>query len=395
MNFSRHVGIFCLASLNFVRHWHKSLALFIPLSLAMALASALTFVKDGLKKDAMLSTVSLPDITLQRLLGGRLDRLQEESLSKVSSLPGVERFIPRVWGYFPLEVGGKPFVYTLIGIHPGVQASKMLGTSVSSGRFLKLGDDNEAVIGSALARSLGVEVGERILLKDALGNGYTFRVVGLLAPTVQIYAADMLITSLNAARDFFGYGKEEMSDALVYLKKGVSPDLTAKAIASLDPAFRVLTRDTLTDATKQAYSSRAGVFSLVWLILLLTAMLVAWAELSSISLEQSKEIGILRSIGWGVSDIIELKLFESLVIGILATASGLLIGAGYLLLGAPLIKGYFIGWSSVFPEFPLPVYAAPESVALLIFTGVFPLVFASVLPSWVASSKEVDTCLRG
>ena len=395
MSLAKHAGLFGLAASNLVRYSHKTIALFLPLCLAMTLASAMTFVKDGLKKDALLSTTNLPDITLQRLLGGRLERLKEESLSKVSTLPGIARLIPRVWGYFPLEIGGKPFVYTLVGVHPGLQDPKMMGLCVAYGRFLKPGDDNEAVIGSALARSLGVHVGESIVLKDALGNAYAFRVVGLFATSVQIYASDMLVTTIGAARDFLGYGNGEASDALVYLENGVSHDLAAKAIASLDPGFRVLTRDTLTDATKQAYSSRAGVFSLVWLVLLLTAALVAWAQLSSISLEQRKEVGILRSVGWGIGDIIELKLFESLIVGVMATLSGLFLGAGYLLLGAPLIKGYFIGWSSVFPEFPLPAYAAPESVALLFFTGVFPLVFASVVPSWAASSVEVDQCLRG
>jgi ABC-type lipoprotein release transport system permease subunit len=395
VSLAKHAGLFGLASSNLVRYSHKTIALFFPLCLAMTLASAMTFVKDGLKKDALLSTSSLPDITLQRLLGGRLERLNEESLSKVGTLPGIARLIPRVWGYFPLELGGKPFVYTLIGIHPGLQNPKMMGLCVASGRFLKPGDDNEAVIGSALARALGVHVGESIVLKDALGNAYAFRVVGLFAASVQIYATDMLVTTIGAARAFLGYGNGEASDSLVYLEEGASADLAAKSIASLDPRFRVLTRDTLTDATKQAYSSRAGIFSLVWLVLLLTAALVAWAQLSSISLEQRKEVGILRSVGWGVGDIIELKLFESLIVGVMATLSGLFLGAGYLLLGAPLIKGYFIGWSSVFPEFPLPAYAAPESVALLFFTGVFPLIFASVVPSWAASSLEVDRCLRG
>jgi ABC-type lipoprotein release transport system permease subunit len=137
----------------------------------------------------------------------------------------------------------------------------------------------------------------------------------------QVFKAD-------AARRFLGYGEDEMSDALVYLKETGLQDLTAKAIASLEPGFRVLTRDTLTDATKQAYSLRAGVFSLVWLVLLLTAALVAWAQLSSISLEQRKEVGILRSVGFGVSDIIELKLFESLIVGLMATLFGLFLGVG-------------------------------------------------------------------
>lgn len=399
MSLAKQAGIFSLAASNLVRYYQKTIALLLPLCLAMGLASAMMFVKDGLKKDALISTRSLPDITLQRLLGGRLERLDKASMSRVSSLPGVKRVIPRVWGYFPLELGGKPFVYTLVGIKPSLQNAETMGLSIASGRFLMPEDDNEAVneavIGTALARSLGVKVGEGIVLRDALGHQYAFTVVGLFAPSVQIYAADMLVTTIDAARGFLGYGQDEMSDALVYLEEAGLQDLVAKAIASVDPGFRVLTRDTLTDATKQAYSSRAGILSLVWLVLLMTAALVAWAQLSSISLEQRKEVGILRSIGWGVGDIIELKLLESLWIGIMATTSGLFLGAGYLLTGAPLIKRYFIGWSSVFPEFPLPVHVEPESLGLLFFTGIFPLIFASVLPSWVASSKEVDECLRG
>ena len=216
----------------------------------------------------------------------------------------------------------------------------------------------------------------------------------MFATSVHIYTADLILTPLNTAKRFFGYKEDEASDLCIYLDNPLLADGIAKQIASMGANLRVLTKDKLADITQQAYGGRSGVFQLMWMILLLTAMILGWSQASNITLDKRKEIGILKAIGWSTLDVIELKMLESLIIGFLGILLGLTIGLGYLLIGAPGIKEYFLGWAAVYPDFPIPIYVSSSSILLLIVVGIFPLLFATVIPAWLTGIIEPDESIR-
>ena len=146
---------------------------------------------------------------------------------------------------------------------------------------------------------------------------------------------------------------------------------------------------------EQAYGGRGGVFQLIWIMLVLTAVMIAWAEGMSVTNQMKREIGILKAIGWGIGDVIEMKIMEAVQIGFIAFVSGTSIGLMYILMDAPGIKSYFLGWASIYPDFPIPIHLAPGSVFLIFCISVFPLLFAMMIPSWLIGIMEPDEAIRG
>jgi len=367
----------------------------VPLLVVMGAAAAVTLVRDGLSRDAALSVRVLPDITVQRMIGGRVERIATSYVEEVGALAHVTGAIPRVWGYVPVTVPRGEVAYTMMGLDvERMPVAEGIGLTIEEGRFLIPGDAGKAVVGKAFASTFSAELGDCIELEDTLGNATELEIVGIFGSSVEIYAADLIVVPLDTAREYFGYGVDEASDICVYLDDRVNTGLTALRILEMGDNIRIVTQDALADLNQQAFGRRGGVFQLVWTTLLLTVCLVAWSQSASIGLALRREIGILKAVGWSTLDIIEIKLMESAILALLGTFGGILLGLGYLALDAPGIKQYFLGWATVYPDFPLPVHMSLTSLFLLVVIGVFPLVVATAVPAWRVGVIEPDEAIR-
>jgi ABC-type lipoprotein release transport system permease subunit len=384
-----------LAIDNLWRHKLQSLAVLFPLVLIVASAGAMTFVHDGFLKDAELSLTLLPDLTVQKLVGGRLERVDETTSRQLAKLPHIKEILPRVWGYVPLQVGEHLAAYTMIGVdaRPS-RLSREIALSIDSGRFIEPDDQNVLVVGRGFSDAFHVKTGDKVTLEDSRGQKHHFEIIGIFSSAVQIYTADMLVTPLDTARKFLGYAENEATDYNIYLEDILYAAVVGEQIQRLGGNLRILSREALSRLTHQAYGGRAGVFQLMWLILLLTAMLIAWAQLTNVSLGVRREIGILKAFGWGTTDIIWLKIFESLALALLGFFLGTIASLMYLLLDAPGLKEYFLSWAILYPDFPIPLYINPQSLFLLFAIAVCPLLAAGVIPAWLLGITDPDTIIR-
>jgi len=396
VNWSMHLNLWNVAAENLWRHRRKTIAIFVPLMLAVTAFSAMSFIRDGMLKDALLATEILPDITVQAMIGGRAERLSVELGEHILKMKNVARAAPRVWGYAPVRIGGDIFTYTLMGIDSGkMPGPGKIGLTIAHGRFLDTNDLDCAVIGKAVADHFHVAVGDGLDFGDELGNRGNFKIVGLFADDVQIYAADLIIVPIRTARKFFGYSDNEATDLCVYLSDPSDTDAVCADIRSSIKGSRVLDKKSVGDTAKQVYGSRAGVFQLMWIILLLAAMLTAWTEASSANLHITHEIGVLKATGWSTMNVIEMKVFENVIIAGTATMGGMLLGLLYLLAGAPGIKEYFLGWAVIYPDMKIPVHVCADTVGLILAIGFFPLLVATIIPAWAAGTIDPDEAIRG
>lgn len=385
-----------MATENLLRYRGKTVAIFVPLLVVIFFAAAMTFVRDGLRRDAELSVSMCPDVTVQRFVGGRTERVDAELVRQLEGIKNVERLATRIWGYIPAAYRGGTITYTIMGLDLEKVPEEITTTLViDEGRFLEKGDRGKAIIGRAFAQTFGVELNDTLLLPSASGENTSFEIIGIFSGAVQIYAADLLLTSLEDAREFFGYEVDEATDICVYCTSPIYADGVAYEISVNNPTLRTLTREGLRNLVLQAYSGRSGVFQLIWLILLITALLIAWGEASNISLDMRREIGIFKAVGWKTMEVIEVKLLESVILGSVATLAGLFLGLLYLRLGAPVLKSFFLGWSTVFPEFPIPIHISYKSVVMLFVIAIFPLLVATVIPAWRTGIIEPDRAIRG
>jgi ABC-type lipoprotein release transport system permease subunit len=396
MNLPKHINICLTAAQNLRRYKAKSLAIIVPLILVMATISFMMFSRGGFVKEAEVARAFLPDVTVQGIYAGRVGKISLHMKTEIGGIPHVKQVIPRVWGYLPLRIEETDAAFTLMGLDLNhALYGKKLPWTVDTGSFLVPGDRDKAVLGAGVAVSFEADVGDRLQIEDTLGNKGEFEVVGILNDIVQVYSTDLIIVSIEDARLFFGYGEDEASDLLVYTDAPENADMVAWEITLMADNTRVLTSKALTDLVKEAFGRRGGTFQAMWLMLLVAVLLLVWAQSAHISVDVSKEIGILKAVGWGTGEIIEMRMMESLIMGLTGASTGVLFGFVYALMGTPGISGYCIGCASIYPKFPVPVHCDYQSLLLLFVIGVMPLMVVSAVPAWLAGIIDPDDTIRG
>lgn len=388
-----------IAIKNLTHDKAHALAVAVPLAFIIAMVSAMTFYIEGVEKDALLASAYFPDILLQQQVGGRTESLLYDRYQPVlEDNKAIKTFFPRVWGYINFNDKknvGKAFV--VMGLDPEYIASGLLLDAViENGCMIKKDEDNKGIIGKALSQALNCQLGDTIEVSSPGNrNKMPVEVVGIFSSPIQIYTADLLLVNTRTAQKIAGYYEgNEYSDILIYLKNTAMADLVSNDIIGALEGARPLTKTAMNTLTLQSFGQRSGFFHLIWLILLVNIMIIAWSSMSHISFNAKKEIGILKAIGWDTGDIMILKTMESTMVSAAGVALGLVAGAAYMLMDAPGLKHFVIGWSDIYPDFPIPLYIDPKTVVLLIVLGIVPLLAGTLIPIWRIGCIDPDEAIR-
>ena len=388
-----------MALKNLFQNKLKALTIAIPLTLIIAIVSAVSFFMEGVERDALLAAHFFPDVLVQQQVGGRTESLfferYEDSLKEIK---GVKSFFPRAWGYINhLDSENKRKAFVVMGLDPAhISSGLMIDPVIEKGRNLKISDSGRGIIGKAMARAFSCGVGDTIeITSPDLRKKTPIEVVGIFAASVQIYTADLLLVDLETARTILGfYEQDECSDILLYLNNPSMADTVSRQITANVEGARPLTKPVMLSLTRQSFGQKSGIFHLLWFILLVNLIIIAWSLMSQISFNLKKEIGILKAIGWDTADIMELKTMETFLTGALAVTSGILLGILYMLVDAPGLKRLIIGWADIYPDFPIPLYIEGATVLVIIVLGIFPLLAGTLVPVWRIGTIDPDEAIR-
>lgn len=375
------------------RYRMRTFVVLITFLVATTMISSVLFAKEGLQREAEFSVMAAPDLTVQYLKAGRVGMVPEEYLGTVGAVEGVQDVFPRIWGY--AGIGSN--TYTIIGLDGGAlnHSGGVLGT-LERGRFLVAGDagTGNVVIGKLIAGILKVGVGDQIILLSESVEARRFQVVGVFSDASSIYTADMMIMSIEDAREFFSIPAGYVTDLAVYVEEGVDPAEVASRMTSL-PNARVLDKDILLRGYLAAYGARGGIFTTLWAILLVAVALVAFSQAIIVGQESRFEVGLLKTFGFTTLDIIEVRLIESLVVGFFAASLGMLVGFAYTAyLNAPGLVDILLGWAFLPREFHIPVFVSLESVFSIYAVTVIPLLITTVVPAWLNAITDPELSMR-
>jgi ABC-type lipoprotein release transport system permease subunit len=380
------------------RYRLRTTVILVCLVLAATLFSSVLFMKDGLVREGQLSLKYAPDLTIQGVIGGRQSFVEIRYISLIQTILGVKNVTDRIWGYG--NVGNTLIVIVGIDLeNPNMNLAAAY--PIESGTFLDPKRNNSVVIGKAVADLLGAKVGNFLTIITEVNQIRQYTIVGVFNSESSIINADTVLMSKNDARSFFDIPADKATDLLVYTKE-VNPafyktqvNFVAREISEL-PRVRVLTKDILASAQETTYGVRSGFFSIVWYLVLVTVALIAFNQTVVVGHESKFEIGLLKSFGFSTTDIIKIRLIEGAFLGILAGSLGIVLGIFYdAVLNAPVLKEFMLGWATLYPNFPVPLWVSPQSILLTYAITVIPVLFATVIPSWLNATVDPDIAMRG
>jgi ABC-type lipoprotein release transport system permease subunit len=391
------------------RYKIRTLVILICLIVSASVFSSVAFIKDGLTAQGAISVKYSPDITVQGISSGRQAPVDTGYIGYIQEAAGVTAVIPRIWGY--ANIGNTLLVIvgvdvqnsTFVSSYSNVDASSIYKSMypLESGSFLNAQTNNTVVIGKAVADLLGARVGSILTILSESNQPFRFAVAGIFNSESSIYNADMILMNINDARNFFDLPQDKVTDLLVYVSSVDSSNqktlvnYVAREISDL-PNTRIVTKNVIMQAQQTTYGDRAGFFSIVWYVILISVAIIAFNQTVVVGHESKFEVGLLKSLGFSTTDIIKVRLIESAVLGTLAAAVGLTIGILYdAVLGAPIIKDFMMGWAALYPGFSVPIFISPLTLTFVLAITIVPLLFATIIPSWVNATVDPDIAMRG
>ncbi len=263
---------------------------------------------------------------------------------QIGKLPGVRAVSPGLMDVVSFEQANLTSV-----LLQGWTADSFLfdNLTILDGRRLRADDDAGVMLGTILARNLGKHAGEKL----EIANG-SFEIVGIYESfnPLENGSAVMLISSLQNLMDRpnqvtgFQVVLDDAPDKRASIER-VRHDINALRSPQGRPwgIAATPTRDYVR-GTSQIRMAEA----MAWMTSIIALIIGIVGVLNTMIMsvfERTREIGILRAIGWRKSRVVRLILYESLLLSVVGAVAG--IGSAVLLTYAltwwPMVNGLIRG----------------------------------------------------
>jgi ABC-type lipoprotein release transport system permease subunit len=250
-------------------------------------------------------------------------------------------------------------------------------------------------IGSGVARVLGARKGDLMPLKGYSGAYMTFEISDVLSSQSELVSSDLIEMSETDFRKLFGVKEGYFTDVTLEVRNKKELNTVADKIKRLLPDSRPILRDEILRTYEAVFDWRGGLLIFVMAGAVLSFAILAWDKASGLSLEEKKEIGILKAVGWETSEVITMKSWEGLVISLSAFLMGTIFAYLHIFFASyiffePVLKG----WSVLYPHFRLIPHIDPYQIAALFFLTVVPYTAATIIPCWKAAIVDPDEVMR-
>ncbi|GAA4827270.1 ABC transporter permease [Algivirga pacifica] len=374
---------------SLVRKWKKYVALVSIYAIVVAFFSSVIFFTSALNRETQTVLSDLPEIWVQKLAGGRLVPIEESFLNEVSSeIRGIKKIAPRIWGYnYDVATGA---VLTLMGSNASLQDLALLNTQTTELR------KGEALCGTGLLEIRELYEGDRFTLQDSHGELQSFDIKGSFSAKSDLLTKDLLILHPDDARIMLGLSPKQVTDIGIEVYNPEETDNIAKKIDMAYSGIRVVTRDQLKATYEALFSWRGGIFIYGGIISLLAFLILAWERMAGLGNEEQKELGILKGIGWEITDVLWVKLWEGIIISLTAALSGILLALVHVyIFQAPLLKPFLIGWSMMYPAYDLHFSLQMGDLAIILSVAIIPYLSATIIPAWKGAITDPADIMNG
>jgi len=238
----------------------------------------------------------------------QLSAIKERAGAWISALPQVAHVSGCVTGLVAVE---KMPVFSVRGYHPAGYAMRRFkvveGEGLSSGR--------QMLLGRRAAEILSKGVGDPVVI---LGSAY--RVVGIYE-TGKMMEERGGVIPLRHAQTLFNRPRQVTSYAIKVRERDEVEEV-AQRIRTRFPNLSVTRSADFAESTPDIQMMRQMTSAIFWLAVLIGAVGLM-NTLGMSVLERTREIGVLRAVGWRKRRVLALILGESLAITLLGSAMGI------------------------------------------------------------------------
>jgi lipoprotein-releasing system permease protein len=329
---------------------------------------------------------------------------------RVRVVDGVLSVTPLVEGQILATSGGRSAGALVRGLTPEALAARpSIAGNIRTGTLDDFQGTDAVVLGSRLARSLGVIVGDKVTLVSPQGTVTAFGTV----PRMQGYTVvatfevgmfefdnSFIFMPLAAAQQYFRLG-ETVSQLEIFLE---NPDNLLRqrvAIGSvLDPEHRLFDWQQANSSFFNALQVERNVMFLILTLIILVAAFNIISSLIMLVKDKGSAIAILRTVGASRGTIMRVFFIVGASIGVVGTLSGTALGLLFahniesLRRGLESLTGTDLFAAEIYFLSQLPAEVDSGEVVMVVGMALGLSVLATLYPSWRASRLDPVEALR-
>jgi len=338
-----------------------------------------------------------------------------EVTEKVRGVKGVVSAAPFIYNQVMLSSESNVSGVVLKGIDPDLEgkvtdlAHNLKNGSLQDLKKIQEGNLPPIILGVELAKNLSVSVNDTLQVVSPLGTMTPmgmmpkmkrFRVIGIFYSGMYEFDNTFAYISIESAQKFFDMDSRvtgiEIKTDDVYRVKEIGKEIRRLL------GFPFWTKDWM-EMNRNLFSALRMEKIAMFIILILIVLVAAFNIISTlimVVMEKSRDIAILKAMGAPSKGILKIFIIEGLVIGVVGTALGSILG---LIAAFNLEKiegfvenlfGFKILSSDVYYIDKLPSQVNPSDVLWIVVTAILISLLATIYPSWRASKLDPAEALR-
>lgn len=310
--------------------------------------------------------------------------LDEGLLPKIEAVPGVAQVIPQVFFLATVVEGRNLFLqgdpleqYALVGVD-AARVAQLPGGGLFA-RSLLRGRANRPGVNEVMVPKHAAEVFEKDVGDTINVLGHKLKITGVFEIGSLLLDRGFIIP-IELCRKIKELPEGQVSAFYVELEPNADPDAVAREIDAAVPGVRARSTKDTTEEFKKVWrrvdlllAAIAAIAVLVGAVGIVNTMLMS-------VIERTRELGVLRAVGWRRRDVVRLIVTESALLGVLGGAIGTSVGS----------VGVYL--ASLF--LPLQPVASPGllfvSFALAVVLGTF----GGLYPAWRAAGLNPIEAIR-
>ncbi len=256
----------------------------------------------------------------------------------------------------------------------GIESSKidLVGIESINGTIFSNGDENEMIIGKTVAQSLNKTVGDTIRIFNT-----DFKITGIFETGNFITDAGTYV-SLDKLQNLTD-NKDEISTIAVKIGENANATEVGKAIEYAYP--NELSTTSAADQMGRINEGLSFINTASWTISLLAIIIGGVGVINTMIMsvyERTREIGVLKAVGWRSRRILGMILGESIVLTLIAALVGIIVG----IVGVEVLLSLTPSTEGILePAYSIELFLRALGIAFLvgIIGGIYPAYRASRL----------------
>jgi ABC-type antimicrobial peptide transport system permease subunit len=298
-----------------------------------------------------------------------LSKIDEGVVRRIAALPGVESSEGFLTGYTTL--GDLPF-FVVFGYQP--RGVLVRGLRIVEGEPLTT--NRQILLGRVAAENLDKQVGQTLSLFDG-----RFKIVGIYETGVPFQDGGGVI-ALRDAQSLFGQPRK-VSFMGIRLTDPRKADAVIADVESRFPEVSLSKASEFAEDLGDIQMMRASTWGIALMALIIGGLGMANTMVMSV-MERTREIGVLRALGWRKRRVLWMIVRESIALSLLGSAAGVAVGLvlGLMLNQVPTIEGFLR------LRYSVGLFAQAIGTALILG------IVGGIYPAWRASRLQPVEALR-